>query len=141
LAKRIMATAVALDLAVLGVFKYYGFFAQDINDFLDSLGLGLPVPLAAIALPVGISFYVFQAISYTVDVWRGLIPPAKAIDFGIYLAFFPHLVAGPIVRARELIPQLATPRSSRDVPVATAVLLISLGLVKKIAIADYLARS
>jgi alginate O-acetyltransferase complex protein AlgI len=140
-AKQIMGAAVALDLAVLGVFKYYGFFSQDINDFLDSLGLGLPVPLATIALPVGISFYVFQAISYTVDVWRGLIKPAKAIDFGIYLAFFPHLVAGPIVRARELIPQLATPRNPRDVPVATAVLLICSGLIKKVAIADYLARA
>jgi alginate O-acetyltransferase complex protein AlgI len=140
-AKLVMGVAVALDLTVLGVFKYYGFFSQDIDDFMHSIGLGLPVPLAAIALPVGVSFYVFQAISYTVDVWRGLLPPAKFIDFGIYLAFFPHLVAGPIVRARELIPQFSAPRNPREVPVATAVMLICLGLIKKVAIADYLARA
>ena len=106
--KIIVTLAVAADLATLGVFKYYGFFATEINATLDSVGLGLPLPLAAIALPVGISFITFQAISYTVDVYRRTIEPASTIDFGLYLSFFPHLVAGPIVRAREFIPQLAS---------------------------------
>jgi alginate O-acetyltransferase complex protein AlgI len=72
---------------------------------------------------------------------RGLLPPARLIDFALYLSFFPHVVAGPIVRAREFIPQLATPRSPRNVAVGAGVVLIALGLLKKVAIADYLARS
>ena len=75
-----------------------------------------------------------------VDVKRGLLPPASTFDFAIYLSFFPHVVAGPIVRAREFIPQLAKPRDPRDVAVGAAVVLIALGLIKKVAIADYLAR-
>jgi alginate O-acetyltransferase complex protein AlgI len=138
--KGIVAAAVAADLATLGVFKYYGFFATEVNGALDAVGLGLPLPLAAIALPVGISFIVFQAISYTVDVYRGLLPPAKTIDVALYLSFFPHLVAGPIVRAREFIPQLASPRDPRKVAVGAGVALIVIGLVKKVAIADFLAR-
>jgi alginate O-acetyltransferase complex protein AlgI len=138
--KLIVGIAVALDLAVLGVFKYYGFFSQEINALLDRAHLGLPVPLAAIALPVGISFITFQAISYTVDVHRRLLPPAKTIDVGLYLSFFPHLVAGPIVRAREFLPQLVTPRDPRQVAVGAGVALIVIGLVKKVAIADFLAR-
>ncbi len=138
--KRIVVAAVVLDLGTLGVFKYYGFFAEEINSLLDDVGLGLPLPLAAIALPVGISFIVFQAISYSVDVYRRLIEPASTIDFGLYLSFFPHLVAGPIVRAREFIPQLAKPRDPSTVAVGAGVCLIVIGLVKKVAIADYLAR-
>src|SRR3954453_14100078 len=75
--KGIVRAAVALDLAVLGVFKYYAFFVQDVGDVLDAVHLGLPVPLLTIALPVGVSFFTFQAISYTVDVHRGVIPPAS----------------------------------------------------------------
>jgi len=137
----IVGIAVALDLGLLGVFKYYGFFAEETNALLDKAGLGLPVPLAAIALPAGISFIVFQAISYTVDVHRRLLPPAKTIDVGLYLSFFPHLVAGPIVRAREFLPQLQGPRDPRQVAVGAGVALILIGLVKKVAIADYLGRS
>src|SRR5215217_4208343 len=131
----IVGAAVAIDLGTLGVFKYYGFFVEETNHLLETVGLGLPLPLAAIALPVGISFIVFQAISYVVDVHRrnGLTEPASTIDFGLYLSFFPHLVAGPIVRAREFIPQLATPRDPRNVAVGAAVVLIALGLVKKVA--------
>ena len=141
LRKIIVGIAVALDLGTLGVFKYYGFFAEETNALLDDVGLGLPLPLASIALPVGISFIVFQAISYTVDVHRRLLPPAKTIDLGLYLSFFPHLVAGPIVRAREFLPQLESPRDPRQVAVGAGVTLIVIGLVKKVAIADYLARS
>ena len=139
--KRLVTAAVALDLLVLGIFKYYGFFVSEINGTLDSVGLGLPLPLANIALPIGVSFYVFQAISYVVDVHRRVIPrPGPLIDLAVYLAFFPHVVAGPIVRAREILPQLASPRDPRDVRVGPAVMLIGVGLVKKVAIADFLAR-
>ncbi len=138
--KRIMAATVAVDLAVLGLFKYYGFFAGEIGAFLDSLGLGMPLPLLTLALPIGLSFITFQAISYVVDVKRGLISPAATIDFALYLSFFPHVVAGPIVRAREFIPQLASPRDPRNVAVGAGVVLIAIGLVKKVALADFLAR-
>jgi alginate O-acetyltransferase complex protein AlgI len=136
----IMAITVAVDLGVLGLFKYYGFFAGEIGSFLDSIGLGMPLPLLTLALPIGLSFITFQAISYTVDVKRGLLGPASTIDFALYLSFFPHVVAGPIVRAREFIPQLASPRNPRDVAVGAGVVLIAIGLVKKVALADYLAR-
>jgi alginate O-acetyltransferase complex protein AlgI len=139
--KAIMIAAVALNLGVLAVFKYYGFFAQDIDRALDAVRLGLPLPLLQLVLPVGVSFFTFQAISYTVDVWRGIVRPAKTIDVAIYLSFFPHLVAGPIVRAREFLPQLASPRDPGDVAVGPAVALIAFGLIKKVAIADYLARA
>jgi D-alanyl-lipoteichoic acid acyltransferase DltB (MBOAT superfamily) len=101
----------------------------------------MPLPLLTIALPVGISFFTFQAISYTVDVKRGLIEPARLIDTAIYLSFFPHLVAGPIVRAREFLPQLARPRDPQHVAVSSGLLLIGMGLVKKVVIADYLGRT
>ena len=138
--KRIMVVTVVVDLAVLGLFKYYGFFAGEIGAFLDSLGLGMPLPLLTLALPIGLSFITFQAISYVVDVKRRLIEPASTVDFALYLSFFPHVVAGPIVRAREFIPQLATPRNPRNVAVGAGVVLIAIGLVKKVALADFLAR-
>jgi alginate O-acetyltransferase complex protein AlgI len=137
----ICAGAVAGDLLALGAFKYYGFFTQDIDRALNGAGLGLPLPLLTIALPVGVSFFTFQAISYTVDVKRRLIEPATLLDAAIYLSFFPHLVAGPIVRAREFLPQLASPRDPTRVAVSSGLALIALGLVKKVVLADYLARS
>src|SRR3954470_18278580 len=139
--KWITTATVAIDLGVLGVFKYYGFFTQQVGDFLHSIGLGMPVPLLTLALPVGLSFWTFQAISYVVDVKRGIIEPAPTLDVMLYLSFFPHVVAGPIVRAREFLPQLQTPRDPRNVAVGSAMVLIALGLIKKVAIADYLART
>ena len=138
--KWITAITVAVDLGLLGVFKYYGFFVDEWGRFLDALGLGMPLPLLTLALPIGLSFITFQAISYVVDVKRRVIPPAATLDLAIYLSFFPHVVAGPIVRAREFIPQLSKPRDPRNVAVGAAVVLIALGLVKKVALADYLAR-
>ena len=136
----VLPVVVALDLLVLGVFKYYGFFAQEVNGVLAHAGLDFPLPLLTLALPVGLSFFTFQAISYTVDVRRGLCEVAPTLDLAIYLSFFPHLVAGPIVRAREFLPQLASPRNPSDVAVGAGVLLVVIGLVKKVAIADFLAR-
>src|SRR4051812_19659337 len=139
--KWIVAAAVTLDLLVLAVFKYYGFFVENVDDALRPAGLDLPLPLLTIALPVGVSFFTFQAISYVVDVKRRLVEPAALVDVAVYLSFFPHLVAGPIVRAREFLPQLAAPRDSNRVAVGSGLALIGLGLVKKVVIADYLART
>jgi D-alanyl-lipoteichoic acid acyltransferase DltB (MBOAT superfamily) len=138
--KWILRFAVGLDLLVLGAFKYYAFFVTDIDRVLGAASLSLPLPLLTIALPVGISFFTFQAISYVVDVKKKLIEPSPVVDVAIYLSFFPHLIAGPIVRAREFLPQLETPRDPRDIPGGAAMWLIAIGLIKKVAIADYLAR-
>ena len=138
--KWITAATVTLDLVVLGFFKYYAFFVEDIDRVLSSVSLSMPLPLLTIALPVGVSFFTFQAISYVVDVKRRLIEPSPVIDVAIYLSFFPHLIAGPIVRAREFLPQLEKPRDPRDIPIGAGLWLIALGLIKKLAIADYLAR-
>ncbi len=138
--KRICAAAVALDLLTLAVFKYYAFFVTDVGDALDSIALGMPLPLLTIALPIGVSFFVFQAITYVVDVKRGDAEPASLIDAAVYLSFFPHLVAGPIVRASEFLPQLKVPRDPHRVAVGAGLVLIGLGLVKKVLIADTLAR-
>ncbi len=140
--KRVVTVvAVTGNLLALGVFKYYSFFTEAIARGLKSISLGMPVALLTIALPVGISFFTFQAISYTVDVRRGLVKPAGLLDVAIYLSFFPHLVAGPIVRAREFLPQLAAPRDPNHVAVSSGLFLIGMGLVKKVVIADYLGRT
>jgi alginate O-acetyltransferase complex protein AlgI len=137
--KRILIAAIAADLGLLGWFKYYGFFSLAVDHALRGVHFGMPLPLLQVALPVGISFYTFQAISYVVDVWRGTIKPVKPIDFAVYQSFFPHLVAGPIVRASEFVPQLATPRDPRKVDATRAFFLIGGGLIKKVVIADLLA--
>jgi alginate O-acetyltransferase complex protein AlgI len=128
--KWIVRVAVAFDLLVLGVFKYYAFFVGDVDHVLEDLHLGLPLPLLTIALPVGVSFFTFQAISYTVDVYRRLISPSSTLDVAVYLSFFPHLVAGPIVRAREFLPQLEKPRDPHRVAVGAGLTLIAFGLVR-----------
>jgi D-alanyl-lipoteichoic acid acyltransferase DltB (MBOAT superfamily) len=138
--KWIMAAGVIFDLGVLGVFKYYGFFVEDVGDVLDTVGLGMPLPLLTIALPVGVSFFSFQAVTYVVDTYRRETEPASLLDAAIYLSFFPHLVAGPIVRASEFLPQLKAPRNPNRVAVGAGLTLVALGLVKKLMIADYLAR-
>src|SRR3954470_8315484 len=140
LRKWITAGGVVFDLGILAVFKYYGFFVTDVADVLDTVGLGAPLPLVTIALPVGVSFFSFQAVTYVVDVKRRQAEPASLLDAAIYLSFFPHLVAGPIVRASEFLPQLKEPRDPNRVAVGAGLTLIALGLVKKVMIADYLAR-
>jgi alginate O-acetyltransferase complex protein AlgI len=138
--KRALIAAVAFDLGLLGTFKYFGFFVDELNSFLDTLGLGSPLPIVQIVLPIGISFFTFQAISYVVDVYRGETRAASLGDVAILQAFFPHLVAGPIVRANELLPQLRTPRDPREVLAGPGLFLIAGGLVKKTVLADELAR-
>ncbi|MES2710530.1 MAG: MBOAT family protein [Pseudomonadota bacterium] len=128
---------VAIALAWLGYFKYANFLIQEVAARLaDVFGLGPPA-LLEILLPVGISFYCFQAISYLVDVHRGAVPAARGpLDVLVYLTFFPHLSAGPIVRAAHFLPQLATPPDPRRIPVLMALILILGGLFKKMILAN-----
>jgi D-alanyl-lipoteichoic acid acyltransferase DltB (MBOAT superfamily) len=131
--------AVTLLLLPLAFFKYYGFFAVNVTNTLASLGVDSSIPLIQVVLPVGISFFTFMAIAYVVDVFREDFEVASWTDTFLYLSFFPHLVAGPIVRPNELIPQLQERRDERHVDVAGAAWLILGGLFKKVVVSSYLA--
>jgi alginate O-acetyltransferase complex protein AlgI len=139
--KRALTAAIVFDLGLLCVFKYLGFFVSEMDEALDSIGLGSPLPLVQVVLPIGISFFTFQAISYVVDVYRKDTRAASLGDVAILQAFFPHLVAGPIVRANELLPQLRSPRDPREVLAGPGLFLIAGGLIKKTVVADELARN
>jgi len=138
-AKRWLTLSVIANLAALGYFKYMDFFAVNLDHLLGSVGLGAPLPLLRILLPVGISFLVFRVLTYTIDIYRGQLAPASTLDFGVYVAFFPYLLAGPIARARDFLPQLRSPRDPHSVDAGRAFVLILGGLAKKILIADYLS--
>ncbi len=135
----VIGVAIALLLAPLAFFKYYGFFALNVTNTLASLGIESAVPLIQVVLPVGISFFTFMAIAYVVDIYRGDFEVASWTDAFLYLSFFPHLVAGPIVRPDELIPQLDERRDERHVDVAGAAWQILGGLFKKVVVSSYLA--
>jgi alginate O-acetyltransferase complex protein AlgI len=135
----LLGLALAGDLGLLGWFKYYGFFAGSFASMSARFGLPAPLPLLQVALPVGISFYTFQAMSYVIDIRRGRSKPAGWLDFAVYASFFPHLIAGPIVRASELIPQFAAPRDPGKIEAARAFELIVGGLLKKVVLADMIA--
>ncbi|MFW6050756.1 MAG: MBOAT family O-acyltransferase [Myxococcota bacterium] len=128
------------NLGLLGVFKYFNFFSQAVADGLGLAGLQIQAPYLDVLLPVGISFYTFQTLSYTIDIYRGRLEPRRSfLKFAFFVTFFPQLVAGPIVRASELLPQLdRRPRLAPD-RVSRGLFLLVTGLVKKIAIADYLS--
>ena len=131
--------AVTLLLLPLAFFKYYGFFAVNVTNTLTSFGMDSSIPLIQVVLPVGISFFTFMAIAYVVDVFRGDFEVAGWTDVFLYLSFFPHLVAGPIVRPGELIPQIQERRDERHVDVAGAAWMILGGLFKKVVVSSYLA--
>ena len=137
--KLVLAIGLVGDLGVLAYFKYYDFFVSSGHNLLDTFGLGFPLGIRSIVLPVGISFFTFMAISYIMDIYRRELEPVSLTKFGAYLSFFPHLVAGPIVRGSELLPQLETPRDPRRVDTSRAFYLIATGLFKKVVIANYLA--
>jgi D-alanyl-lipoteichoic acid acyltransferase DltB (MBOAT superfamily) len=133
--------SLGLNLAVLGFFKYFDFFVGSAADLLNDIGLNVNEPTLRILLPVGISFYTFHGISYTFDVFRRDIEPADdLLDFAVFVAFFPQLVAGPIGRAHIQLPQFEHDRPRlRWEQARSGLCLILLGLFKKVAIADALA--
>jgi len=136
----IVGIAVALNLMVLGFFKYYGFFIDSLTDVLVQLNIERDLPFLEIILPVGISFFTFQGISYVVDVYRRDVKASTSlVDLCLYISFFPQLVAGPIVRASEFLPQLTAPPSLSKKQIGVGVALILAGLFKKMIIANYLA--
>jgi D-alanyl-lipoteichoic acid acyltransferase DltB (MBOAT superfamily) len=135
----IVVADVVFNLSVLGFFKYYGFFVTSLTNALHPLGVSASMPLLQVLLPVGISFFTFQGMSYVIDVHRGTVKPSRLLDFAVYLAFFPHVVAGPIVRASEFIPQMRRTSYQRRIDSSRALFLIVNGLFKKMVIATFLA--
>ena len=136
--RRWLAAAVVGNLAVLAAFKYYNFFVDAANVALATAGVRLP--FLEILLPVGISFITFEVISYAVDIYRRTNAPADTFwDLALLVAFFPHLVAGPILKPQEFLPQLRTEIRVRLPNLEAGAQLFLLGLVKKVLIADQLA--
>jgi alginate O-acetyltransferase complex protein AlgI len=138
--KVVLATSIGTDLAVLGFFKYYDFFLSNIADTLAGLGVSVSLPVMRVILPVGISFYTFHAISYVVDVYRGKVQPESFINVALYISFFPQLIAGPIVRASFMMPQLRRRRTFSRAQQAIGIRLLVRGLVYKALIANTLAQ-
>jgi alginate O-acetyltransferase complex protein AlgI len=137
--RAILIATVAFNVAILGYFKYADFFIQSSQDALGAFGISASDTLVNVVLPVGISFFTFQALSYVIDVYRRDFEPGSLINFATYLSFFPHVVAGPIVRGSEFMPQIDEPKDPRRVDASRAFFLIFIGLFKKVVIANYLA--
>lgn len=128
------------NLLLLGFFKYGTFAAENLTVLFAGIGLPITVPPPGVLLPVGISFYVFQSMSYTIDFYRGEIPSERNFfRFAAYVSLFPQLVAGPIERARNLLPQLRSIPSVTMTRISEGLSLFAVGLFKKLAIADFLA--
>ncbi|MCD6303477.1 MAG: MBOAT family protein [Planctomycetes bacterium] len=139
--KAFLAASIAGNLGILGFFKYFNFFAGSFAKLLGSLGLQANLPTLHIILPVGISFYTFQTMSYTIDIYRGQLKPTRDfLQFAVFVAFFPQLVAGPIERARNLLPQFARPRQCSAEKFRDGLWLVFWGLFKKVVVADNMAR-
>jgi D-alanyl-lipoteichoic acid acyltransferase DltB (MBOAT superfamily) len=139
--KALLALSLACNLGLLGAFKYYNFFV-DVTEqaFGHLLGVELDLPMLDVLLPVGISFYTFQTMSYSIDVYRReLAPTRNPIDFAFYVMFFPQLVAGPIVRAAEFLPQMKPPPWLTRERVSQGLFLIGLGLLKKAIFSDFIS--
>lgn len=131
--------SLALSLLVLAYFKYVNFFIESFEAFLRGFGFSAEIPLLDIILPVGISFYTFQSISYVLDIYRGRIEPVRSFrDFALFVAFFPQLVAGPIVRASHFLPQLQGESKVQENAIEMGFALILRGFIKKIMFADVL---
>jgi D-alanyl-lipoteichoic acid acyltransferase DltB (MBOAT superfamily) len=138
--KHLLILSCISNLTLLGFFKYFNFFADSFAAMAASAGVSLDVPTLRIILPVGISFYTFQSLSYTVDVYRRNLPATRSlVDFALFVSFFPHLVAGPIVRATKLLPQIQLTRVVTWDHLSSGLVLILIGLFRKIAIADSVA--
>lgn len=135
--KLLLCVSLVFNLGLLCVFKYYNFFIESFIDASQTIGFSVNISSLNIILPVGISFYTFQTLSYTIDVYRkNMEPTQNLLKFSTYVAFFPQLVAGPIERAKHLLPQFSIPKIFESKVAISGLHLILWGLFKKIVIAD-----
>jgi len=133
----LLVVSLVANLGLLGFFKYAQFALDNVGWLASLAGTGWTPPDIDILLPVGISFYTFQTLSYTIDVYRGHIEPTKSfVDFAFFVSFFPQLVAGPIVRAEEFLPQCIEPRHTDSHHIGWGLSLFTIGLFEKIVLAD-----
>ena len=150
--KIILALSLAGNVGLLGFFKYADFGIAQLNSFGNLLGFGPEIPLLNIVLPIGISFYTFQSMSYTIDIYRGKLEPSKSLgEFALFVAFFPQLVAGPILRAKDFLPQLREKIKNfgseqnirqiliHDSNLKMGITIMSFGFLKKMFFADNIA--
>lgn len=136
-----LVASLVFNLGMLGVFKYFNFFAANLQGLFAQLGWRFDLATLHVVLPVGISFYTFMTISYVIDVYRGDYQPTDSLlDFALFVAYFPHLVAGPILRASKLLPQLQTPRVVEWGHIREGLWLMAWGYFQKVYVADNLAR-
>jgi len=139
--KRYLIVSIAVNLSILGFFKYCNFFLDNLQQLLNHFGIMIHGPFLRIALPIGISFYTLKTMSYTLDVYRNEMKPTKSFwDYALYVAFFPQLIAGPIARAKDLLPQILAPRKFNLESFYEGCYLIFWGVFQKVFIADNLAR-
>jgi alginate O-acetyltransferase complex protein AlgI len=141
--KLLLGLSLAANLGLLGFFKYSGFFEKIVSDLMEFAGGG-SLPIVSMALPVGISFYTFESMSYVIDIYRGVATPAKSyLDYACFISFFPHLVAGPIIRYSDILHQFRDINWVRKGPdweqVDKGLLFLSIGMAKKLLVADQLA--
>jgi D-alanyl-lipoteichoic acid acyltransferase DltB (MBOAT superfamily) len=135
--RRFLALSIVSNFGMLGFFKYFNFFVGNAEALLHAVGLSASGPMVRIILPVGISFYTFQAMSYTIDVYRGELRARRSLlDLAVFISFFPHLVAGPIQRATYLLPQVEAKRRFSTEKARSGFVLICWGFFKKLVIAD-----
>jgi alginate O-acetyltransferase complex protein AlgI len=139
--KRLLFLSVAGNLGLLGVFKYYNFFVDSFADMAALFGLQLDFAHLRVLLPVGISFYTFQTLSYTIDIYRRRMAPTNSFqNFALFVAFFPQLVAGPIERAAHLLPQIEKRPDATHDDLRQGFALVTMGMFKKIMIGDTCGR-
>jgi D-alanyl-lipoteichoic acid acyltransferase DltB (MBOAT superfamily) len=138
--KWLLVASLIVNLGVLGFFKYFNFFEANFVALLRSVGIAADPITLSIVLPVGVSFYTFQSIGYIIDVYRRHVAPIRRLDdYALFVAFFPQLMAGPIERARHLIPQVMGPRRIEAAQVHAGIALLLLGYFKKVVVADNVA--
>ncbi len=138
--KLLVTISIVFNLSLLGVFKYYDFFAENFAVLMSAVGLEVHPYFLNVALPIGISFYTFQTMSYTIDVYRRKLPPARNfLDFALYVSFFPQLIAGPIERGTRLLPQILNKRQVTPQKIYRGIYLFIWGFFLKVFIADNLA--
>ena len=139
--QKLLFLCLLLNFTVLAIFKYLGFFSENLNQALKFIGLESIIPSTSILLPLGLSFFIFQISSYSIDVFRGKVnSQVSLLNFATFVVYFPHMAAGPIMPAHVLIPQIESKKVKPDFNlVQSALLLIAVGLFRKIVIADTLA--
>src|SRR6266446_931632 len=136
----LLVISLVANLGLLVYFKYANFFLHSLQEALTAAGAQASLPVLSVMLPIGISFYTFEAINYTVDVYRRRVPAERnLLNFMVFILFFPHLVAGPIVRARDFLPQLRRPKHWDWARMQLGAQYFMMGLFKKLAIADRMA--